>query len=254
MNRSVLFITVLLISCIILFVILIGCTSISIDSVDLFTAWNTAQMTAISNGLLKKLNDKYPLVKGKTVYTCTPHSSFYKFPDASNATGSLRHLLDVYFIFIEMQTRELLAGGIEFDLIDGNYSANPPTGFWPEYIQSVVDELNNHYFPTDSKKITITHKLYGSDSEKCIDELQKGNIHLLQPYFVIGAFYQDAPRSEMTRVGCTSLGFESQFEVLLSTGVTDVNSLYNYLYKFDISLFHIELLILFIFNFILLPR
>lgn len=106
MNRSVLFIVVLLISCIILFIILLGCTSISIDSVDLFTAWNTAQMTAISNGLLKKLNDKYPLVKGKTVYTCTPHSSFYKFPDMSNATGSLKHLLDVYYFLYRKNRQE----------------------------------------------------------------------------------------------------------------------------------------------------
>lgn len=97
MNRSIVFIVILMISCISTLANLLGCQSISIDSVNLFTAWNTAQMTAINNGLLNTLNAKYPLVKGKTVFTCTPHSSFYTYPLASNATGSLKHLLEVFF-------------------------------------------------------------------------------------------------------------------------------------------------------------
>lgn len=61
-------------------------------------AYNAAQSEALDEGLLIRLNKKYPSVDGKAVFTCMPDRGLYTYPDFLLATGALREIIDVYII------------------------------------------------------------------------------------------------------------------------------------------------------------
>lgn len=65
------------------------------DSDDLSQAFNAAQSSALDQGLLMRLNQKYPGVEARAVFTCMPDRGFYTFPDALLATGALKEVLNV---------------------------------------------------------------------------------------------------------------------------------------------------------------
>lgn len=65
------------------------------DSDDLSQAFNAAQSSALDQGLLMRLNQKYAGVEARAVFTCMPDRGFYIFPDALLATGALKEVLNV---------------------------------------------------------------------------------------------------------------------------------------------------------------
>lgn len=208
----------------------IDCEASYLDSVDLSRAYNAAQSAALDKQLLSKLNRLHPSVQALATFTCMPDQGLYKWPEAVLATGSLKTVLDV-FIFYILQTNVLKIGGLKFNTSDGNYQVDPPVGFWPEYLAAVVDEFNEKYRKLTQNKITV-ERIYYQTSDAAIDGLYNGEVYLVEPYFVLGAFYNGYPRIESTRIGCSSMGYESTFHVRASTSVKNPTELYDYILGF----------------------
>lgn len=118
---------------------------------------------------------------------------------------------------------------MQFNTSDGDYFQDPPVGFWPEYLSAVVDVLNDHYRPRGTDpKIKIERKYYDT-SDATLAGLEKGEVYLTEPYYVVGAFYKEQPRIESTRLACTSMGYESSFVVSDASGVSTTTELYDYI-------------------------
>lgn len=118
---------------------------------------------------------------------------------------------------------------MQFNTTDGDYFQDPPVGFWPEYLEAVLRKLNDNYRPRETDpKIKIERKYYAS-SDATLEGLEKGEVHMTEPYYVLGAFYRDQPRIESTRLACTSMGYESNFVVSDASGVSTISELYDYI-------------------------
>lgn len=91
---------------------------------------------------------------------------------------------------------------------DGNYLVTPPVGFWPGYVEAVVDVLNTQY----SLRLTVNRTFFPS-SAAVLASLATASTHLTEPYFALGGFYDRQPRSVAFKSSCTVLGYDSTFFV-----------------------------------------
>lgn len=87
---------------------------------------------------------------------------------------------------------------------DGDYTQNPPTGFWPSFYKGIDDILVNH---------TLIRQWYPT-SKAVMDALLAGEIDATEGYWTVDSFYEGNPRTWFFDPGCTTLGYESTFFML----------------------------------------
>ena len=165
---------------------------------DLFTALNAAitdvQRENLDETLLKKSN-KTDLVR---VYTCQQDSQL-PVPNRNETTGILRDIL--------LNNQTLIIGGLgpsDWGIHDGNYTADPPIGFYPKLLDAIVDKLANLYGPDGivySQKINFQRKYY-SKSNLLFQALLDGTVHATDVYLLIQAPYSGTRATCSTNNDC----------------------------------------------------
>ena len=111
----------------------------------------------------------------------------------------------------------------------GDYTVNPPIGFWPEYLRAVVDRIGKHYGVT----ISIKWNLFSSSAD-IMDSVKSGESDMTDMYMILSSFYNGKDRIEAFSVTCSPGGYESTVSTLRSTGVSSITELNKYLETSDI--------------------
>merc|ERR1719356_630880 len=113
------------------------------DSRDLMEAVDAAVVRTHNAGELLNAQDNNPPFQAAEVHTCrVDDPSKIPFPAAASATGLLKDVLD-------NKRLRILAYGDADDKPDwkqdGNYQVQPPTGFWPDYMDFFMNHFREAY-------------------------------------------------------------------------------------------------------------
>ena len=139
-----------------------------------------------------------PPFQAAAMFTCAVQEG--TFPNASTATGQLRKVIN------SGKLKVAALGPYNWG-VDGNYEAEPePTGFWPDYLEAVVDALSAGL----GTKIK-TKRVYRESSTETLQLLLDGKAHVSEPYFATNGFFGGLPRQDAFHMSCTTLGYDSTF-------------------------------------------
>ncbi|CAF2039390.1 unnamed protein product [Rotaria magnacalcarata] len=152
---------------------------------DLFDALNAAiadvQREDKDETLLSK-NNKTNQIR---VFTCLQDTQL-PVPNRNDTTGFLHKIL--------FETKKLLIGGLgpmDMGGHDGDYSVNPPTGFFPELLDAIVKKLGQLKGPDGfvyGEGITA-ERIYHKNMTSLFQALLNGDIHATDVYMLINAPY-----------------------------------------------------------------
>eukprot|EP00873_Tetraselmis_striata_P028745 jgi/Tetstr1/449009/TSEL_036234.t1 len=151
------------------------------------------------------------------IYGCTPDATKWTYPDADEATGLLKRVLD---------TGKLTVAGVQWSTPGAaDYKTDPenPTGFWPDYLEAVAAKLGSHY----GKTITVERKYY-TTSVLVVSAVQEAEeVDMSEPYYYISGFAGNDPRTQAMAVSCPTAGTASDFYTKMDSGITNVDQLVN---------------------------
>lgn len=156
---------------------------------------------------------KHGFMNALQVFTCTPDDSKWVWPAREEAHGLLKRVLD---------SRELKVAGVVWNQASiANYQLETPTGFWPEYLDEIVAEINAHY----SSNITV-NRMYYANSNLVVDAVGKGDVDMSEPYYYVAGFYDNSPRIEAMHSSCVTVGTQGNFIVNVASSITTLDQLY----------------------------
>jgi len=153
------------------------------------------------------------------VSTCTPDDVKWPWPSIEKATGLWKRVVD---------SGELKVAGVQWsneDVADYKTDPNNPSGFWPTYLQMVVDEINKHY-GTDLPKPIEVKRVYFPKSSMVTNEVMRGEeVDVSEPYYYINGFNDNQPRIEVMDFSCVTLGSLGHFFTKKGSGITTIDGL-----------------------------
>lgn len=170
----------------------------TIDSEDLRKAWDAAITRAIGNGKYAEIEEAFEPFEGVASFSCTPNNDAFIFPDPENATGLLKSV-------IQSGVLKVAALGPYNWGVDGNYQADPFTGFWPEYMDAIFIEFQSKYTGVEMERVWF------ETSGETMDCIDSGACHLTEPYWLQPSLYNGIPRVHAFKMSCTTMGYESRF-------------------------------------------
>ena len=91
---------------------------------------------------------------------------------------------------------------------DGNYQVDPPTGFWPDYVQYFLGQFQKEY----GYDIKLERVWMNSDEGSHM--VLNGTIHMTEPYYIYDAIEFDKPKKWMFDFSCIVMGYEQTYFTL----------------------------------------
>lgn len=167
-------------------------------------------------GWLHNLRQTTGYIHPIEVTTCTPTVSMWPWPSAASTEGLLADVL---------QTGKLHVAGVKWSKKDAaDYITNPsaPTGFWPEYMHAIANSMSSHYGQT----ITV-QRVYYANSDLVSKAVANGTVHMSEPYYYLGGFYDSKPRIEALDVSCVTVATASAFSSAKTLGIKSMDDLYD---------------------------
>lgn len=147
-----------------------------------------------------------------SISSCTPDTGKWQYPPASEAVGILARVL---------RTKKIRVAGVKWSGGGAaNYKANPPTGFWPGYMQAIADKIAAHYDPA----ITL-ERVYYPNSGLVVANVESGVDDMSEPYYYLAGFHNSEPRIEALAHSCITAGTASSFYTKKGSGITSVDTL-----------------------------
>ena len=173
------------------------------DSASAAQAINAAIRAVSGGGNFMALQDANHPFQAAAAFTCAPveghEADANSFPNASLATGVLRDILDTGVL-------KVAAFGPRDWGVDGNYTADPPTGFWPDYLSALVAAL------ADGMGAPIAmERVYANSATATLQLLLDGEAHISEPYFATNGLFGGLPRQDAFHMSCTTAGYDSTF-------------------------------------------
>jgi len=189
------------------------------NSKTMMQAIDAAIVRVIAKGTYQQIEAKYFKSNGYesvAALTCSPTPDFFPFPVMVNETDTsmLKDMFDSGVLKVgslgKLDAVTGATGPAQWGY-QGDYSANPPTGFWPEYEAAIFDELFTAYpAASNGDPITVT-RVWNASSVGVMDAVSDGGAHMTAPYWTVPAFYNDVTRHYDLSMGCTTLGTEQWF-------------------------------------------
>lgn len=84
----------------------------------------------------------------------------------------------------------------------GNYTAEDPTGFWPEIYNAIEDAVGANFT-----------RVYYDTSDEIMAAIEANEVDITEFYWTLGGVFQGQPRTELFEASCTVLGVDSVFFV-----------------------------------------
>mmetsp|Transcript_27901 Transcript_27901/g.53097 ORF Transcript_27901/g.53097 Transcript_27901/m.53097 type:complete len:349 (+) Transcript_27901:97-1143(+) len=149
------------------------------------------------------------------VATCTPDDEKWTWPsgDVDTATGLWKRVL---------QSNELKVGAVRWQTVAANYFAEPPTGFWPAYLDKVMDQINAYYKTNIKVKRT-----YYENSVLNLAAVAAGAVDVSEPYYYISGFLDNNPRIEAMHHSCVTAGTQGHFFTKVTSSIGTMDELIN---------------------------
>lgn len=89
----------------------------------------------------------------------------------------------------------------------GNYTATPPTGFWPDFYESA-----QAYFEEGTGGVTF-ERVWFPGSDAVMAAVESGDADVTEPYWTVDAYYEERARQHKFDTSCTTIGYDSTFIV-----------------------------------------
>lgn len=226
-----------------------------LSTYDLSRAINAAIAQIQFDGIDLQIAQKYGPKQLVQAYTCkNENASNFNLANKKDATGLLRVVLD------EKRLRVLADGPYDWGQNDGNYLLDTPVGFYPEYLNKLVEVLGKLSGPDGVPygKLRVERvfasSLNASNAYFPWHLLFTGQFHITEPYFLLDSTYSGSnkpcqstndcfritkseremcdeeskvcrlmtarPRISMLRASCTTLGSDSVFSTRKQTKTT----------------------------------
>jgi hypothetical protein len=125
----------------------------ALDSQQLREAWDASVVRAIHEGTYSALEAQYfasNQFDSVAAFTCGIDPGKFPFPDASSATGLLAQVLS------SGKLKVAALGPYDWGY-QGNYSADPPTGLWADYLQVSVPHMPHRPPPPSPLQSPVSH-------------------------------------------------------------------------------------------------
>jgi hypothetical protein len=142
-------------------------------------AFNAAFVRIVANGDWETVVNTY----GKAfsaAWTCSAAPNQYPFPsfEALGENDALK---------IALNNNSISVLGFQANWAsDGDYTVDPPTGFWPDMLEKLVAQIRSEYVKPDLK---IT-RVYLPTSAKILNALDQGQALMTEPYFFGSSLYE----------------------------------------------------------------
>jgi len=169
---------------------------------DLLEAVDAAVVRSHNAADIRRAEERNPPFKAVEVHTCRSDDvSKVPFPDSGTATGLLADVL-------ANKRLRILSYGLPDDKPDwhqdGNYQVDPPTGFWPDYMDSWMGHFREAY-GSDIILERVWMTAGGTDN------VLNGTIHMTEPYYIYENLYNDRLKKWSHAFSCIVMGYEQQF-------------------------------------------
>jgi hypothetical protein len=161
------------------------------------------------------LRTKHGFASALSIASCSPSETAWGYPKMTSATGLLARVLS---------TGKLTVAGVQWAQGGvADYKTDPlkPTGFWVEYLDSIVAVISDHY----KQNITVERKYYANSDlvNEAVDN--GGEVDMSEPYYYLGGFLNNRPRIDVFEVSCMTAGTGSMFFVKKESGLTSTTEL-----------------------------
>ena len=97
---------------------------------------------------------------------------------------------------------------------DGDYTQDPPTGFWPEFYTAVEMHFR-------SATGVGFQRVWAPSSTETMNLLLTGDADAPEPYWTVDAYHEEIPRLHGFIHSCTTLGYDSTFLVAEQDALRD---------------------------------
>lgn len=164
-------------------------------------------------GFFEKLKAGWHNPSLMSVADCTAHEDHWAYPDAAEATGLLKRVLD---------TGKIRMAGVKW----GDYIKEPAEGFWPNYGNAIIEKLSAHY----GKPIEL-ERVYYANSKIVTEKVEEAiEVELSEPYYYLSGFHQisnsmSSPRIEHFAFSCMTAATQSSFFTRKDSGLTTLAEL-----------------------------
>jgi hypothetical protein len=152
---------------------------------------DAAIVRVLQKGLPQQFAAAHPPFEMVTVFSCKGNPTNFPFP-AGAVTTPLR-------------IGALAPGGNQPDWgVDGNYTANPPTGYWPDYYRAIETEFQTQYG-------VGFQRVWLPSSAAVMSALENGTIDATEPYWTVDSFHNGRGRKHAFEMSCITMGYDSTF-------------------------------------------
>jgi hypothetical protein len=90
--------------------------------------------------------------------------------------------------------------------IDGDYSQDPPVGFWPEFYNAIEEHFK------EGTGVGF-ERVAGSGSVDVMDLVLNGEADATEPYWLMAGYHNDMARQHLFIPSCSTLGYDKTFIV-----------------------------------------
>lgn len=165
-----------------------GTTNAAHSSTDLSFAVDAAIVSLQQQGKDEEIRAQNMPFEFIAVHTCKGSDlSAFVVPDAFAATGLLRTVLDNKVLKVGS------LGPYNWGGNDGDYTVDPPVGFYPDWFNEFCEQFNALSGPDgvryDAGGAIICQRVWQLSSTAVFRDLFDGVSHVTEPYYVVDAFY-----------------------------------------------------------------
>ena len=189
-------------------------TGVIKSATDLRVAYNAAIARIIESGEYLEIKNRTQMKEVIACITCAPDSTQTNYPAREKVTGRLKDILDNKLVKI--------AGLYYNDLPAGDYTVNPPVGFWPEYARAIFKRIGDFY----KVELKIEWVLF-TQSNDIMTSVRSGESDLTDLYMILSSFYNGKDRIEAFSVSCSPGGYESTISVKKDINISSMLELNN---------------------------
>jgi len=188
-----------------------------LSSIGLSEAVDAAIVSLLGqSGWLHNLRQTSGYTHPIEVTSCTPTASMWTWPSAVDANGILARVL---------AAGEIRVAGVKWSkggAADYKTNSEVPTGFWPEYMNSIASQMGTHY----GKSIKVK-RVYYTTSDLVIAAVANGtDVDMSEPYYYLGGFHDSQPRIEALHSSCVTVATASAFSSTVASGLSSMDKLY----------------------------
>lgn len=171
---------------------------VGVEHTDLLRAIDAAIVRLVERGAVDALIETHYPYEMLVAHSCKPTADHFEWPVLENAPS--------FGYGDDKVIRISSLGPYNWGGTDGDYTVNPPTGFWPGYYALLEAEMQQQY------GIRFERHWYAT-SKDVLDSITNGTTHMSEPYMMVGAAYNDVSRKSAFSLSCTTGATQDKYFV-----------------------------------------